>query len=48
VACVYWLMMWPSCMSRDVPLVGHTNISIDDLLYIRTYSIFCWNDIHKS
>jgi hypothetical protein len=30
MACVDWLMMWYSCMSREVPLVGHTNISIDD------------------
>jgi hypothetical protein len=30
MACVDWLMMWHSCMSREVPLVGHTNISIDD------------------
>jgi hypothetical protein len=32
VAYIDWLMMWHSCMSREVPLVGHTNISIDDLL----------------
>jgi hypothetical protein len=32
VACVDWLMMWYSCMSREVFLVGHTNISIDDML----------------
>jgi hypothetical protein len=25
------MMMWHSCMSREVPLVGYTNISIDDL-----------------
>jgi hypothetical protein len=31
VACVDWLIMWHSCMSREVPLVGHTNISIDDV-----------------
>jgi hypothetical protein len=31
VACVDWLMMWHSCMSREVPLVvSYTNISIDD------------------
>jgi hypothetical protein len=24
-------MMWHSCMSREVLLVGHTNISIDDM-----------------
>jgi hypothetical protein len=30
VACVDWLMMCHSRMSREVPLVGHTNISIDD------------------
>jgi hypothetical protein len=30
VACIDWLMMWHSCMSREVPLVGYTNISIDD------------------
>jgi hypothetical protein len=28
VTCVSWLMMWHSCMSREVHLVGHTNINI--------------------
>jgi hypothetical protein len=31
VVCVDWLMMWYSCMSREITLVGHTNISIDDV-----------------
>jgi hypothetical protein len=30
VACIDWLMMCHSCVLREVPLVGHTNISIDD------------------
>jgi hypothetical protein len=30
VACVDWLMMWYSCISREIHVVGHTNISIDD------------------
>jgi hypothetical protein len=32
VACIDWLMMWHSCMSREVSLVGRTNISIDDVI----------------
>jgi hypothetical protein len=32
VAWVDWLMMWHSYISREVPLVGHTNINIDDFL----------------
>jgi hypothetical protein len=35
VACVDWLMMWHSYMSREVSLVGYTNISIDDVEYER-------------
>jgi hypothetical protein len=31
LACVDWLMMWYGCMSREISLVGHTNISIDDV-----------------
>jgi hypothetical protein len=30
VICVNWLMMWHSYMSREVTLVGPTNISVDD------------------
>jgi hypothetical protein len=30
VTCVDWLMMWHNCMSREVFLLGHRNISIDD------------------
>jgi hypothetical protein len=28
VTCVDWLIMLHSCISREVSLVGHTNISI--------------------
>jgi hypothetical protein len=30
VACVDWLMMWYSCISKEVSLVDQTNISMDD------------------
>jgi hypothetical protein len=30
VTCVDWLMMWHNCMSREVFLLGHRNISIND------------------
>jgi hypothetical protein len=39
-----WLMMLHSCMSREVPLVGYTNISIDDEQYygsIKGYLCSC-------
>jgi hypothetical protein len=27
---VDWVVMWPMCMSREIFLVGHTNINIED------------------
>jgi hypothetical protein len=33
VACPDLILMWHMCMSREFPLVGHTNISIEDYVF---------------
>jgi hypothetical protein len=48
VACIDWLMVWYSCMSREVTLVGHTNISIDGKLDGQAvYCPFCILDMNE-
>jgi hypothetical protein len=45
VACVNWLMMLHSCMLREVSLVDHTNINIDDA-YLYAYSCTLLKEFH--
>jgi hypothetical protein len=42
VAYVDWLVMWHSYMSREVPLVGNTNMSIDDKMCLTLVIRYTW------
>jgi hypothetical protein len=41
MAYIDWLMMLHSCISREVPLVGYTNISINDEQYYGSIKVIC-------